>query len=338
MTRFFYDGQNCESLNGESVLDTLIREGHQVNYSCKKGACKTCLVKHVEGELSTGSQRGLTLSLKRNHYVCACQCEPTPGLKLKSVLVQDLFIPAQIHSKEYLSDSVVKLLITSSEKLNHCAGQYINLRRFDGLTRSYAIANDPCSNEIELHVRRKYNGQFSDWLFNHASVGESLLLQGPWGHCCYSSAYVDDDLTLIASGTGLGPIYGIAKDAIKSGHRGEINLYHGAKNSNELYQHANLLQLMLENRNFTYHACIPPSQKEGALKLSRVHIGDPFDIATAHKPIKEELNSKSRHRVYLCGEPDFVTRGQASAFLNGVPLKRMHVLSFEYKDLRTVPR
>ncbi|MCJ8304699.1 2Fe-2S iron-sulfur cluster-binding protein [Shewanella sp.] len=338
MTRFYFDGQGFDAQSDETVLDTLIREGHQVNYSCKKGSCKTCLVKHVDGELSTGSQRGLTLALKRGHYLCACQCKPTAGLKLKSVLAQDLFISAQIHSKQYLSDSVVKLKLKLSETINHCAGQYINLRRFDGLTRSYAITNDSSGEFIELHVKRKYNGQFSDWLFHHASVGEGLLLQGPWGHCCYSTAYIEDDISLIACGTGLGPVYGIALDALKSGHRGKINLYHGARNYADLYQHSNLLQLMLEHRNFTYHGCVSTLQKNDSQSMSRVQQGDPFDIAMLHFPVKAQPGNKSRHRVYLCGEPDFVLRGQASVFLNGVALDRIHVLSFDYKDLRSVCR
>ena len=338
MTRFYFDGLGFDAQSDETVLDTLIRAGHQVNYSCKKGSCKTCLVKHVDGELSTGSQRGLTLALKREHYLCACQCKPTAGLKLKSVLAQDLFISAQILSKQYLSDSVVKLKLKFSETINHCAGHYINLRRFDGLTRSYAIANDSSGEFIELHVKRKYNGQFSDWLFHHASVGEGLLLQGPWGHCCYSTAYIEDDISLIACGTGLGPVYGIALDALKSGHRGKINLYHGARNHADLYQHSSLLQLMLEHRNFTYHGCVSTLQKNDSQPMSRVQQGDPFDIAMVHFPVKAQLGNKSRHRVYLCGEPEFVMRGQASVFLNGVALDRIHVLSFDYKDLRSVCR
>ncbi|BAJ01738.1 methane/phenol monooxygenase/ferrodoxin-NAD+ reductase [2Fe-2S]-component [Shewanella violacea DSS12] len=338
MTRFYFDGQGFDAKSDETVLDTLIREGQQVNYSCKKGSCKTCLVKHVDGALSTGSQRGLTLSLKRDHYLCACQCKPTSGLKLKSVLAQNLFTSAQIHSKQYLSDSVVKLRLKSSEKINHCPGQYINVRRFDGLTRSYAITNDPLDGFIELHIKRKYNGQFSDWLFNHASVGESLLLQGPWGNCCYSTTYVDDDISLIASGTGLGLVYGIALDALKSGHQGQINLYHGGRTSDDLYLHSSMLQLMLAHRNFTYHGCITRSQSKEALSMSRVQLGDPFDIAMMYFPVQVKPDSKSRHRVYLCGEPDFVLKGQTSVFLNGVALNRIHVLSFDYKDLRSMSR
>lgn len=127
------------------------------------------MVQHIGGDLPVGAQRGLTTELKSDAYICACLCKPTPDLKLKSILAQNLFMTAHIHEKQYLSESVVKILVEPIEEFIHSAGQYINLRRFDGLTRSYSITNDPDSKRIELHIRRKYNGQFSDWLFNHAS-------------------------------------------------------------------------------------------------------------------------------------------------------------------------
>lgn len=338
MTTFIFDGQDCKSLNGESVLDTLIREGHQVNYSCKKGACKTCLVQHIDGELNAEAQRGLTSRLKQCEYLCACQCEPTSGLKLKSILAQEIFIPAQIQAKQYLSDTVVKLQLNPLEAFDYSPGQYINLRRFDGLTRSYSITNDPCDDLIELHVRRKYNGQFSDWLFNHASVGENIFLQGPWGHCCYSKSYSDDNLTLIACGTGLGPIYAIARDALNQGHKGLINLYHVATNEMELYQHAELLQLMLKYKQFSYLGCVSSSVSDQMSSMSRVRQGDPFDIAKQHYLDLKKPKAHRRHRVFLCGGPEFVTKGHASHLLNEVDTDDIHVLSFEYKELRTAQR
>ncbi|MBW8185905.1 2Fe-2S iron-sulfur cluster-binding protein [Shewanella nanhaiensis] len=336
MTRFYFDEQSVESIEGETVLDALIRQGHSLNYSCRKGACKTCLVQHIGGDIPSGAQRGLTSELKSDAYLCACQCKPTQDLKLKSILVQNLFIAAHIHEKQYLSDSVVKILVEPSEEMSHSAGQYINLRRFDGLTRSYSITNDPDSKLIELHIRRKYNGQFSDWLFNHASVGESVLIQGPWGDCCYRSEYKNDTLILIGTGTGLGPVYGIIRDALSQGHKGEIYLYHGAKNEADLYHHSKLLKLMLEHRNMTYLACV--EQMGSGKSSTRVQTGDPFEVAMSFHQFDSQTLSDSPQRVFLCGEPSFVNKGQELVFLNGTPLDRIHSLSYEYKDLRKVPR
>ena len=337
MTQFYFDEQSVESIEGETVLDALIRHGHSVTYSCRKGACKTCLVQHIGGELPVGAQLGLTTELKSDAYICACLCQPTPELKLKSILAQNLFITAHIQEKKYLSESVVKILVEPIEEIRHSAGQYINLRRFDGLTRSYSITNDPDSKRIELHIRRKYNGQFSDWLFNHASVGESLLIQGPWGDCCYKAKYRNDTLILIGTGTGLGPVYGIVRDALSQGHKGEIYLYHGAKNVADLYHHNKLLKLMIEHQNVTYLACVVHMNGHKC-SPAIIEAGDPFEVAMNTHNIGCQVLPDSPQRIFLCGEPSFVTKGQQLIFLNGTPLDRIHALTYDYKDLRLSPR
>ncbi|MEC4728311.1 oxidoreductase [Shewanella sp. D64] len=248
-----------------------------------------------------------------------------------------MFITAHIHEKQYLSESVVKILVKPTEEFRHSAGQYINLRRFDGLTRSYSITNDPDSKLIELHIRRKYNGQFSDWLFNHASVGENLLIQRPWGDCCYKTEYKNDSLILIGTGTGLGPVYGIVRDALSLGHKGKIYLYHGARNVVDLYHHSKLLKLMLEHRNMNYLACVE-QMGEYESSFTRVETGDPFEIAMSIHKFDDHILPDSPQRVFLCGEPSFMTKGQQLILLNGTPLDRIHALTYDYKDLRISSR
>ncbi|ASJ97218.1 2Fe-2S iron-sulfur cluster-binding protein [Shewanella marisflavi] len=329
MTTFYLDGQAFEAQAGESVLDTLIRHGQRVNYSCKKGVCKTCLLQHVDGEMAIGAQRGLTLGLKQRHYLCSCQCKPTPSLRLKSILPQDLFIGAKIQQKQFINEAVVRICLSLDEPLLHHPGQYINVRRFDGLTRSYSPVNQPGDSLIELHVRRKYNGQFSDWLYHHAGIGESLLVQGPLGSRYYRNAYRDTKLIIVAFGSGLGVAYGILNQALAQGHQGEIFLYVGARDDNDLYLHHKLLKMMLEHRQFQYQACIT-GQSES--KGRRVIHANPFTEALKSHQFDRQ------QQLFLCGEPGLVNESREVAFLNGFPIERIHSLSFEYKDLRTRPR
>ncbi|PKG58405.1 2Fe-2S iron-sulfur cluster-binding protein [Shewanella sp. GutDb-MelDb] len=331
MTTFFLDGQAFDSAEDESVLETLIRSGNSINYSCKKGACKTCLVQHVGGELSPGSQRGLSARLKANHYLCTCQCQPTEGLKLKTVIEQDLFVSAQLVERIFMTESVMKVVIKLSENLDCYAGQYINLRRFDGLTRSYAIAKVFDDNVIELHITRKYNGQFSGWLFSTASIGEQLLIQGPLGQCIYKAEYHQDKLILIGHGAGIGAVMGIVEQALDMSHQADIYLYHGARTVEELYLHKKCLSLMLAHKNVHYRACITATAPVDLVDKRCLQI-QPFELAAKEHPI-------NRHnRVFLCGEPEAVVKAQQQAFLDGFEYAKIHVLPFEYKDLRTVKR
>ncbi|WP_394205686.1 2Fe-2S iron-sulfur cluster-binding protein [Shewanella waksmanii] len=331
MTQFYFDGQRFESSEGESVLDTLVKAGHELNYSCKKGICKTCIVQHVSGTLSVGSQRGLDSTLKENGYVCSCQCRPTDGLKLKSVMTQDLFISGSLLSKKFLSESVVEVVIKLSQPIEARAGQYVNLRRFDGLTRSYSLASGSDARQVVLHVRRKYNGQFSDWLFHRAGNGERLLVQGPLGKAYYQPHFKQDTLVVIASGTGLGAAYFMVQAAIERHHEGPIYLYYGANNIDELYMHSQLLQAAMRYRQLQYLGCVSKLDSMQTLP-GKVVLGDPFEHAA------EQHQFDRQHRVVLCGEPSFVNAGRETAFLNGVPIERVHAIAFEYKNLRSRER
>lgn len=331
MTVFYLDGQAFESTSQETVLDTLIRHGQRLNYSCKKGVCKTCLVQQVKGDIVIGSQRGLTLALKKRNYICACQCRPSEDLALKSILPQDLFVGAVIQQKTLLSDSIVRIGLKLDEGLRHRPGQYINLRRFDGLTRSYSPTNISGASLIELHVRRKYNGQFSDWLYHQAGIGEQLLIQGPLGSRYYRQDFSKEKLIVVAFGSGLGVAHGIISQALAEGHEGDIFLYVGARDESDLYLHAQLLKMMLEHKQLSYQACITGNVTPTKLGRS-IMLGDPFNEA-----IKVHEFDRQQ-QLFICGEPTAVNQSRQRAFLNGYPIERVHALSFEYKDLRTRAR
>lgn len=330
MTIFYLDGQAFEAQQGESVLDTLIRHGQRLNYSCKKGACKTCLVQRLEGNVNVGAQRGLPIALKQRDYLCACQCQPSDHLRLKSLLPQELFVEAVIQQKTVLSDAIVRIGLRLSQGLAHRPGQYINLRRFDGLTRSYSPTSAPDAALLQLDIRRKYNGQLSDWLYHHAGIGESLLVQGPLGREYYQKSYQQDKLIIIAYGTGLGVAHAIIVDALAQDHQGEIYLYVGARDEQELYLHRQLLNMTLQYRQFFYQACI--YSKDNAQLARRIMVGDPFSAAVKVHQFNRQ------QQLFLCGEPTLVNQSREIAFLNGYPIERVHSLAFEYKDLRSRPR
>ncbi|MHC5543815.1 2Fe-2S iron-sulfur cluster-binding protein, partial [Singulisphaera rosea] len=51
MTKVTFEGQATELNPGETVLEALLREGHPVPHSCRAGACRSCLMRAVEGRV-----------------------------------------------------------------------------------------------------------------------------------------------------------------------------------------------------------------------------------------------------------------------------------------------
>lgn len=153
------------------------------------------------------------------------------------------------------------------------------------------------------------------------------------GDSCYKAEYKNDSLILIGAGTGLGPVYGIVKEALFQGHKGRIYLYHGVKNIADLYYHNALSHLMLAHKNVAYFACVD-NVHEGKLRSKRIKTGDPFDVAMSRHQLGNQTTSSGySQRVFLCAEPSFVTKGPQQLYVYGAPLERIHALAYGYKYL-----
>jgi ferredoxin-NADP reductase len=69
---------------------------------------------------------------------------------------EDLFSPAVVHDIEYLSPDICRIFLEPATPLYYRAGQFMNIRREDGLTRSYSLASVPSlDNRLEYHVTLK---------------------------------------------------------------------------------------------------------------------------------------------------------------------------------------
>ena len=146
----------------------------------------------------------------------------------------DAQLGATITSLELLSPDVLRARIRCDAPISFRPGQYVTIMRED-LARSYSIASLPEEGELELHVRRISGGKMSGWLHDEASAGERVTVLGPSGECFYVPGKEDQPMLLVGTGTGLAPLYGILRDALRQGHRGPIHLFHGALHKGGLY-------------------------------------------------------------------------------------------------------
>lgn len=98
----------------------------------------------------------------------------------------DLYLKAVVIAKEALSVDVVRLRLRPEKDLEYHPGQFLNLRREDGLVRSYSLAGVPQLDPyLELQVKRMHNGRMSNWIHDKLDVGRALDVQGPNGESFY---------------------------------------------------------------------------------------------------------------------------------------------------------
>lgn len=301
------DGRRYDRREGESVLDALLRQGDPPSFSCGQGVCLVCMLRRVDGEVPEAATAGIKARLRERGYVLACQTVPEGDVVLERPRPGDLFGRAAVVRKERLTEEVCRLVLEPATELYYHAGQFVNLRRpSDGLTRSYSLASVPrLDRHLELHVRRMPLGRMSGWIFDELTAGDSVDLQGPEGRCFYRGDRLDRPLLLIGTGTGVAPLWGVVRDALASGHRGPIDLYHGVRDPELLYLQRELEACAAEHSSFRYHPCVSGPVAGSARR------GRAGELAFADHP---EL---ARAHVFLCGAPAMVRAGRLAAVAAG---------------------
>ncbi len=304
--------------DGESVLDALERHGVPHGASCRTGACQSCLIKVTEGAVPPQAQAGLKDTWKAAGLALACQLRPQAPLQLAEPAGVVGQVQAVVRSKARLSDSVVRLRLRPQGEFSYQPGQFVHLQRGDGLTRAYSLASVG-QEALELHVRVVPGGQMSQWIAQTLGEGDEVSLRGPSGECFYVDSNPAEPLVMVAVGTGLAPLWGIAREALRQGHHGSVSLYHAGLDVERLYMADELASFaLLHGKGISVHRCVLNGPAPGCRQ------GDVLDL------LKADGHPWKDARVYLCGDPTMVKRLKKQCFLMGASLSRIHADAFEH--------
>ncbi len=314
--------KTCRLRDGETVLEGLERYGITIPNSCRSGVCQSCLMQASDGTIPTAAQKGLKDSLKARHYFLACVCRSTADLTVHLADHAAQRTRAVIRRIEKLSHDVSRVFLAYESPFDYFPGQFINVVRGDGLTRSYSLANlrpHTATDEdlLELHIRKVADGRMSTWLHDEAKPGEPVDIRGPQGDCFYVPGRAEQPLLLAGTGTGLAPLYAIARDGLRQGHTGPVHLYHGARESAGLYLVDELRKLAAEYLNFSYFRCLVSGTEEPGVR-----------IGTINKIILADIPRFAGWRVFLCGNPERVNLLRKSIFLAGAQMKDIYSDAF----------
>ncbi len=310
MSKVVYGGQSYEC--GESsVLDCLTAHGVAIPSSCRSGVCQTCLMRVVEGEVPDKAKAGLKPTFAAQNYFLACSCYPEKNIE---VVLPDAGLgklDAQVTGVEYLNADILGIRLNPSRPFEYKAGQFINLFKDATTARCYSLASVPALGEaLFLNVRKVPGGLVSAWLFADLKAGDTLTISEAAGECFYVSGQPEQNILLIATGSGLAPLYGIIRDALLHGHTGRLSLYHGSYNADGFYLVEELRKLAREYPNFTYMPCISDGEVPAGYAGGMV-----LDVALADHP------DLTGWRVFLCGNPNMVNAAKQQTFFAGASMR-----------------
>jgi NAD(P)H-flavin reductase/ferredoxin len=313
------DHARFELLPNRSVLETLLHVKINISYACQKGTCHSCIIRSVN-KPPVASQIGLKDTQKKQHYFLACQCYPEHDMEIILPDQSDFYRMGTVLVNKLLSENTLLLVVAFADSFEFHAGQFVNLQREDGLTRSYSIANIPQeSNTLEFHIRRLPDGQFSSWLHKEVKEGDAIAVSEPRGHCFYLPERHDQGILLAGTGTGLAPLAGILTDALAHGHTGPIYLFHGSRDLSGLYRISEMRQLARQYPNFHYYPCLSGSE-----------VPEGFFAGRVNEIVASKLPDLANWRAFLCGHPDMVNQMKIETFLKGAASADIYTDAFIY--------
>jgi CDP-4-dehydro-6-deoxyglucose reductase len=295
----------------ESLLEAALRQGINLPYGCKNGACGSCKGKIVEGQVTHGqhSDSALSKAEETTGSTLFCCAHPQSDLLIEAREVQgagDIAIrkvPCRVNAidKPTSDVAILKLQLPAADRFQFLAGQYIEFLLKDGQRRAYSLANAPAhEGPLELHIRHLPGGLFTDFVFGAASTAlkekDILRFEGPLG-----SFFLREDsqkpIIFVAAGTGFAPIKSIIEQMQAKKINRPIHLYWGGRRPNDLYLDDLCKTWTNQIADFKYTPVISDALPE-----------DSWNGRTGfvHQSVMADYPDMTNYQVYACGAPVMV--------------------------------
>ncbi|MEN5151798.1 iron-sulfur-binding ferredoxin reductase [Pseudomonas orientalis] len=286
---------------GSNLLDALNQAGVAVPYSCRAGSCHACLVR-CQGEVQDRQPDALSPQQRQHGWRLACQCQVVGDLQVEAFDPVRDGVAAMVVGADWLTASVLRLRLQPQRGLRYSAGQHLVLWAGQ-VARPYSLASLPQEDPyLEFHLDCRLPGEFSD-AARQLNLGDCLRLgELRGGALHYDPDWQARPLWLLASGTGLGPLWGVLREALRQDHQGAIRVVHLAHDADGHYLAGPLMALAAQHQNLT------------------------VELWTAHELAQAlgQLRLISRQTLALvCGHPDSVEAFSKRLFLAGLPRNQL---------------
>ncbi|SCW59975.1 MULTISPECIES: iron-sulfur-binding ferredoxin reductase [unclassified Pseudomonas] len=287
---------------GSNLLDALNGAGVAVPYSCRAGSCHACLVQCVGGDVRDSRPDALSPTQRDQGWRLACQCQVVEDVQIHTFDPQRDGQAAQVAAVDWLGGDVLRLRITPKRSLRYQAGQHLVLWAGD-VARPYSLASLPEEDRfLEFHLDCREPGQFID-AARRMKAGDPIRL----GELRGGALHYDPDwharpLWLLAAGTGLAPLFGLLREALRQDHQGAIRLIHVAHDAAGHYLAKPLAALAAKHQNLTVELLTAAEAPSALAQLRLV---------------------SRQTQALLCGHPDRVEAFAKRLYLAGLPRNQL---------------
>lgn len=286
-----------------NLLDALLGGGVAVPYSCRAGSCHACLVRCVDGEPLDLQPSALASDKRAEGWRLACQCQVVGDLQVEPFDPQRDGLAARVVAVDWPSPQVLRLRLQPARPLRYRPGQHVLLWSEGGVARPYSLASVPGEDDwLEFHIDCRKPGAFCDAAHRRATHPGAAHRPVAGAALHYDADWQARPLWLLAAGTGLAPLYGVLREALRQEHQGAIRLLHVAHDAAEHYLASELQALAAQHANLQVEL-VTAAQLPAALA---------------------ELRLVSRQTLaLLCGHPSTVDSFARRLYMAGLPRSQM---------------
>jgi toluene monooxygenase electron transfer component len=221
--------------DGEAILHAGLRQGISLPYECATGTCGTCRARVVSGAVDVrwkDAPGGARLKPEKGDILmCQTRARSDCVLKVPSEIGVVNYRPAPrrgvIRNIRRLTKDVARFDIGLSAPMRFEAGQFVVVvsPHLAG-GRAYSMVNFGTEVDlIELVVKRKPGGGFSDWLFSAPQGDPEVAVFGPLGRAVFRPRE-EKNIVCIAGGSGIAGIMSILECAVQvdyfRSHKGSV--------------------------------------------------------------------------------------------------------------------
>ncbi len=188
----------------------------------------------------------------------------------------------------------IRFALREPDEIAFRAGQFVSFEVMNPKTgrkvsRPYSILSPPSEREtITLLLNLVPGGPGSTYLFS-LKKGDETQFKGPAGNF-YLRDDPSKDILLVATGTGIVPVWSMLHDQLERDHDRSITLFWGLRSERDLYYQNELEALARKYARFT-----------AITTLSRPEPGWTGATGRVTRLIDEHVRSVANLSVYLCG-------------------------------------
>lgn len=318
---------------GNPLLFSLMEEGIFIPSACGgRGTCAYCKVKVLEGGgpvLPTETPY-LTPDEVKENVRLSCQLKVKNHIRMH--IPEEFFLikefTVKVEKIEDLTPDTKGLhlkILSPEEGITFKPGQYIQLQvpKYELIKepeyRAYSVSSGSGDHQrLELVITKVPGGAVSTYVHDYMKEGEELIINGPYGDFYLRDS--ENDVLLIATGSGLAPIKSILDQIERDQILRKTSLFFGARKPRDLYYFEELKELERIIPNFTFVPTLSRPTEEDQWEGERGRVTD---------LIERYIPDNASIEVYICGAPAMVESCEELLKKKNIPQEMVFYDKFE---------